>query len=285
MDFELLKQEAEKSCSALLANCVAAKRKLALIENHYADALSRRTRLEAQKIKLTSSADSSVGESVNSFEQFQTSLRKINSQIVALGEAALVLKDKVIPGEREKVSECAKKLQAAILEFWRPHQQTCEKQMRELLDEIIRLRDDFETAFIKSADDCGLQGGIFLGMHEIYGSILPKMRHPRFKDPITVVGKRFDVPATPQAEPQAPAEATGTPQIVQDGQTPVEPVPDTLPASSRTEVGDGQTPVEPAPDTPEAAPDTPDEQAEPVQDTVLEAILTPEPALARTVLG
>ena len=83
--------------------------------------------------------------------------------------------------------------------------------MRELLDQVIRLRDDFQSAFISTADGCGVCGADLLGLTEIYGSVLPNPAHPRFGTIFTQPKRARElqqaVPAAPQAE-QTPSEAT-----------------------------------------------------------------------------
>jgi hypothetical protein len=231
MDFERIKQEAQKSCSVYVKDFSDAKQKLAMFLKRQDDTRSRQTRLEAQKAKLTQSADSSVGESVNSFEKFKTSLRRVNAEIEATSEALLVLTNKIIPEQQKVGVECEKKLKPKLLEFWKAPQRACEAEMRQKLDEIIRLRDDFETAFISTADGCGVCGADLLALTEIYGSVLPNPSHTRFSTIYTQPKRTQDAKTPAAVEPQQAVPAvTETPQVVQgDGPTPeplVEPEPE-----------------------------------------------------------
>jgi hypothetical protein len=230
MDFELLKQEAEKSCSVFAKEVSDAKRKLATLLKRQDDTKALLVRLQKRKSDLTDLADESVAGDVNSFEKFKVSLRKVKAEIEATSEALSILTDKIISSQRDRASESAQRLQTAIVEFWRPHQKSCEAEMRDLLDQVIRLRDDFQSGFVKTADDCGLQGDIFLGHFEIFDRILPYPSHPRFSRIEILPGSKTaqDTKTPAEGEPQqAVPEPVQTPQAVEDGQTASEPVPDT----------------------------------------------------------
>jgi hypothetical protein len=207
--YEKFKPEVEKIVAALVESFSVCKSKLALTEKRLNDQTSLLDRLNRQKDTLTSLADESLADdinSVNSFDKFKTSLRKVNADIESTSEAVEAVEGKIIPVQRRALEEAQQKLETALEGFCQQQKNDCETSMNALLSQIIELQDDFYDFHSLIFTDYGLT------LKNNSSNVL-KLKHKRITTPITI-----DKPQKPQlvaikkiaVEPVAKSEQTQT---------------------------------------------------------------------------
>jgi len=235
MDFyTILKPEVENRAGVFAEQVLRCNKKITKTEQRLRDEKALLIRLRQQKEKLTGLSDESLVDSDNSYEKFKTSLRKLAVQIESTEAAIGTLEGKILSDLQKEMQESEQKLKNVLHDFCIQHKSDCEVEMTELLDRLVALQDDYFTAFDRFYADYAL---LFV-IHDI--ALYPLPQHARISD-LSISGRSAEqraaamkaatqavAPEVAQNEPaQAVSELVGTPQSVQDGQTPVEPIADT----------------------------------------------------------
>jgi len=164
--YEKFKPEAEKAVEANLANVKKLERQVSNAEKRLADEEDRILRLERHREKLTAaSAESLAGETLESYEKYQTSLRKTDVEITSRKAAVKQLNDVVLPDLQEKLTEARSFFHGALERFGIASATIVRKEINENLAKIGELftacdsiNRDFLEAFCQIYTDFGVAG-------------------------------------------------------------------------------------------------------------------------------
>jgi len=163
--YETLKPETEKVVGELFATTKNLNEQVQRIKKRLADEKNNSVRLAERIRELKSLAGESLTDDQNSYEKYRTSLKKLSVDLETSGSMIKSLSEEILPGKQRKFDAAQINLKRALTAYLLKSRPVADRQIRELLTEAIRVRQDFLDSFTKIFADYGL---IFVDSFEEY---------------------------------------------------------------------------------------------------------------------
>jgi hypothetical protein len=222
--YETLKPETEKVVGKLSATVKNLAEQVQRIKKRLADEKNNSVRLAERIRELKSLAGESLTDDQNSYEKYRTSLKKLSVELETSDSMIKSLAEEILPGKQREFDAAQINLKSALTAYLLKSRPIADRQIRELLTEAIRVRQDFLDSFTKIFADYGLA---FVDSFEEYspgpwggpqlrdlcidlgisisraGTIsIPMKPHPVIAEPVP------EVPHNEPVLPQTPAEGS-----------------------------------------------------------------------------
>ncbi|OHB54865.1 MAG: hypothetical protein A2Y12_05490 [Planctomycetes bacterium GWF2_42_9] len=141
--FRELRREAEPVVSSVAAKFKQDQARLNASQIRLAKEREGLVNLQTRRQKLERAADESLLTNQGDFQKFKTSIRKLAEEEAATVEAIGTLERRVIPGFQKAVDESRQSLKRNLDAFWMKHKDAVESQMKDLLNQIVELNDNY----------------------------------------------------------------------------------------------------------------------------------------------
>jgi len=211
--YETLRLPPDSDIAVFAATVQTLRKQVARVKKTLADERNNAQRLEGRIKGLKAQAGESLTGGKNSFEGFRSSLTKLSRQLDTSVEITRSLADEILPKLTSELTLSETNLSIKLGVYVTNSRQVANDRINELLRACITEREEFLSAFAKIYADFGLI--LYVNNEQLCPGIWRS-------DEVEILKRRLGM-GEPVLTHDAPAEGTGTPQSVQDGQTPVEP--------------------------------------------------------------